>query len=133
LITSLTTLEKLFPRFIVSRSRSSFKLQRGVLARTYSGYGRVNVHWTTLWIRRSPKNTSCLGDFSTTDRRLPRIAGVVITLMIPVNLLTIVSQVRNPVRLVLRYLDRGPAFNVLRNPVRIRGGGPHCSVGALPL
>ena len=87
---NLTTLEKLFPRFIGSRSLSSFKLSRGVLACAYSGYVLVNVHWTTLWIRKSPQGYLCLGDYSTTARRLPLIAGVVITLVIPVNLLTLI-------------------------------------------
>ena len=124
--------EKLYPRFVGSRSLSCFKLSRDVLARAYSGYVRVNVHWTTLWIRKAAQAHLSLGDCSTTARRSHRIAGVVVAPLMLANLLGIQSWICTPVRLVLLYSVRDLQFHVLRNPVRARGGGPHCSVGAMP-
>ena len=125
---SLTTLEKLYSRFVGSRSLSSFKLSRDVLARVYSGYVRVNVHWTTLWIRKAAQAHLSLGDCSTTARRSHRIAGVVVAPVMLANLLGIQSWICSPDRLVLRYSVMDPQLHVLRNPVRPRGGGFHCSV-----
>ena len=132
LISLLIILENLYPRFIGSRSFSSIKLYRDVLARAYAGYVRVNVHWTTLWIRKAAQGHLSLGDCSTTARRSHRIAGVVVAPVMLTNLLGIQSWICTPVRLVLRYSVRDLQFHVLRNPVRARGGGPHCSVEAMP-
>ena len=95
--------EKLYPRLVGSRSLSSFKLSRGVLARTYPGYVRVNVHWKTLWIRKAAQAHLSLGDCSTTARRSHRIAGVVVAPVMLANPLGIPSWICTPVRLVLRY------------------------------
>ena len=123
--------EKLYLRFVGSRSLSCFKLSRDVLARAYSGYVRVNVHWTTLWIRKAAQAHLSLGDCSTTARRSHRIAGVVVAPVMLANPLGIPSWICTPVRLVLRYSGRDLQFHVLRNPDRPGGGGPYFSVGAL--
>ena len=98
--------EKLYPRFVGSRSLSSFKLSRVVLARAYPEYVRVNVHWKTLWIRKAAQAHPSLGDCSTTARRSHRIAGVVVAPLMLANLLGIQSWICTPVRLVLGYSGR---------------------------
>ena len=129
LIPSFTTHEKLSSRFIGSRLLSSFKLSRGVLVRAYSGCVRVNVHWTTLWIRKSPQGHLCLRDCSMIARRLLDVCVGSRELSSHRWCLRICS----PVRLVLRYSDRDLQFRVLRNSVRVapRGWTPLFS-GALP-
>ena len=86
------------------------------------------MHWTTLWIRKAAQRHLSLSDCSTTARRSHRIAGVVVAPVMLANLLGIQSWICTPVRLILRYSVRDLQFHVLRNPVRPRGGGPHCSV-----